>query len=741
MSRLIRYPNERGRTSYFHNGYMYHCEHSRNPRIFRCIKRTSLHCPGKVVVVDEDLNIDETKTKAHHGHDQDLYFLEKLAFKRELFRRCQETREGFMRIFHDMSDEFPRVAVFFQLKSLYSSMYNYRRLNVPPMPENLQQLAEVIGQFDPIVQLYKGHCTDDNGGIALMFMHPEMRGPLSECTALFGDGTFKIRPRNPRDIAQVYTFHLTKNLSGFPAIYFLTNARTADLYKAMLRKMVEVIPSLAHNLTAVSTDFERSIITAVREVFPNARLSGCLFHYKQALRRYWYWKCHIPENFQEILEYAMALAYLPAYDMETGFNVVMGLMNYHNVPNAVRFSNYFRRQWLPLANVVSVYGRRIRTNNICENFHLHAKTYIGVRQGLWLMLERLAKLAKIFVNRYNTAVQSGILFWSWPAELLRANRDLNAMEPTLPEIGVRNYLEFVVRQRRARFLPEYDNDNQDENPPDDEDDNLVAELNHNGIGLNVFIAQDEIAPIQVRIQDLPDDAEHNNPFAPNPRGRGRGRGRAARGARGRGRGTRGGAGGRGRAGGAAAARGARGRVGRGRGRGRAELPPVEADIIEDEQPLAEVDDFELHEDLAVVVREPLGGAGVEALPLPQEPRAVPVQAAVVAVEPPVEENQAERDALLEDRLENFPPGQELLAPLVPVGAVVVEPSGTNGEEGEQDALQDPQVPELETVPSHEAAVDGFPRIENPQAQPENESQIPAQQEDLHTRLKANNKIQ
>uniref|UniRef100_A0ABD2X2H4 FLYWCH-type domain-containing protein n=1 Tax=Trichogramma kaykai TaxID=54128 RepID=A0ABD2X2H4_9HYME len=171
MSRLIRYPNERGRTSYFHNGYMYHCEHSRNPRIFRCIKRTSLHCPGKVVVVDEDLNIDETKTKAHHGHDQDLYFLEKLAFKRELFRRCQETREGFMRIFHDMSDE---------------------RLNVPPMPENLQQLAEVIGQFDPIVQLYKGHCTDDNGGIALMFMHPEMRGPLSECTALFGDGTFKV---------------------------------------------------------------------------------------------------------------------------------------------------------------------------------------------------------------------------------------------------------------------------------------------------------------------------------------------------------------------------------------------------------------------------------------------------------------------------------------------------------------------------------------------------------------------
>ncbi|CAB0033152.1 unnamed protein product, partial [Trichogramma brassicae] len=183
-------------------------------------------------------------------------------------------------------------------KGLSSSLYNYRRLNVPTMPENLHELAERVGQYAPIQKMYIGHCEDTNGGIALMFMHPDMREPLKECTALFGDGTFK------------------------------------------------------------------------------------------ALRRYWYWKCRIPDEFHNILEYAMSLPYLPAENMEAGFNVVMGLMSYHNVPNADRFNTYFRRQWLPLANVVSVYGRRIRTNNICENFHLHAKTFIGVRQGLWLMLGR-----------------------------------------------------------------------------------------------------------------------------------------------------------------------------------------------------------------------------------------------------------------------------------------------------------------------------------------------------------------
>ncbi|KAL7286184.1 hypothetical protein TKK_0008669 [Trichogramma kaykai] len=616
MPRLIRYPGQSKNHSFFYDGFSYHCEWSRNNRVFRCSRRKKFQCPGKVTILDEDLNIDESKTTAHYGHEPDLLFLEKMAFKRELFRRCQETSESLTNIWNNMSLEFPDIAIHYPHKRLSSSMHNYRRLRAPKMPENLRELAERVGQYDPIKNMYIGHCEDANGGIALMFMHSDMREPLKECTALYGDGTFKIRPNNPRDIAQVYTFHLMKNLSGFPAFFFLTNSRTADLYKAMLRQMIQVIPELA-NLKSISTDFERSIITAVREVLPNARLSGCLFHYMQALRRYWYWKCRIPDEFHNILEYAMSLAYLPAENMEAGFNVVMGLMNYHNVPNADRFNTYFRRQWLPLANVVSVYGRRIRTNNICENFHLHARTFIGIRQGLWLMLEKLGKLAELFTIRYKTAVQTGLLYWSWPADLLRANRDLDAMEPTLQEIGVRAYLEFVVRQRRGRFLPEIENDNGDENENYEEDDTLVDELHR--IGLNVFIAQDEtgnefetgsppnqlirLAPVQVRLQDLPDDAELNNPFAPNRSGRGRGRGSvrggaggARRGAGGRG-GNRGAAAGRGGNRGAAAGRGgARGRgVARGTGergaRGRARGARGRAGdvILQDHQPPDAVD--------------------------------------------------------------------------------------------------------------------------------------------------------
>uniref|UniRef100_A0ABD2W2T9 MULE transposase domain-containing protein n=1 Tax=Trichogramma kaykai TaxID=54128 RepID=A0ABD2W2T9_9HYME len=580
-----------------------------------------------------------------------------MEFKRELFRRCQETGDELVSIWNNMTLEFPNVAAHLRYTGVLSSMHKYRRLRAPPVPGNLQELAATIGQYDPIRSLYIGHCEDDNGGIALMFMHAEMREPLMECTALFGDGTFK------------------------------------------------------------------------------------------ALRRYWYWKCHIPENFHNILEYAMALAYLPAERMEEGFNVVMGLMVYNNVPNAQRFNNYFRRQWLPLANVISIHGRRIRTNNVCENFHLHAKTFIGVRQGLWLMLERLGKLANMFVIRYETAVRTGILHWSWPAELLRADRDLMAMEPTLPEIGVRQYLDFVVRQRRGRFLPELENDDENENENDgvvnegdNENDVLFDELNR--IGLNIFIAQDEIgaefeigvppdqrirlAPMQVRIQDLPDDAELHNPFAPNRRGRGRA-GRA-----------------RGRAGGARAraprARAPRARGGAGRGRGRTALPPVQKVPVEEvhqeapvvvvhvEAPVEEVHQEAPEVDVRVEALAEEVRQEIREVDVPEaDPQGLQVPGQGVILEPPVRQELPARQEEL--------PVEDVQVPQEP-GEVVVEPPNVAEIPAEQhnvhrEDIQAPLEPAAEimieqqglgmpAVQNQEDIQEELPHIEEAEIQPINE---------------------
>ena len=35
----------------------------------------------------------------------------------------------------------------------------------------------------------------------------------------------------------------------------------------------------------IGVDFEQAFINALRECFPNAKIIGCLFHWKQAIRR------------------------------------------------------------------------------------------------------------------------------------------------------------------------------------------------------------------------------------------------------------------------------------------------------------------------------------------------------------------------------------------------------------------------------------------------------------------------
>lgn len=85
----------------------------------------------------------------------------------------------------------------------------------------------------------------------------------------------------------------------------------------------------------------------------------------------------------------LAIAYLPPEQFPQGVAVVVSMMNANNIPGADRLQRYFDRFWNRIATVVSVFERPIRTNNICETFHLRALAYIGERLGLWLMLGKI----------------------------------------------------------------------------------------------------------------------------------------------------------------------------------------------------------------------------------------------------------------------------------------------------------------------------------------------------------------
>ena len=70
-------------------------------------------------------------------------------------------------------------------------MYKARRENVPATANSLEGLANTIIYYEPILPFFRGKITAADDSVGLIFMHNSMIEPLSQCTQLYADGTFK----------------------------------------------------------------------------------------------------------------------------------------------------------------------------------------------------------------------------------------------------------------------------------------------------------------------------------------------------------------------------------------------------------------------------------------------------------------------------------------------------------------------------------------------------------------------
>lgn len=103
-----------------------------------------------------------------------------------------------------------------------------------------------------------------------------------------------------------------------PCYYALMTGKTPSCYRTVFRMMEE---DLNHKFDpkTIGVDFESGLYNAIKFCFPNARLIGCLFHWKQAIR-----KKMISMGFRkEVVSYFMLpvkldlLTVLPKDDMKT----------------------------------------------------------------------------------------------------------------------------------------------------------------------------------------------------------------------------------------------------------------------------------------------------------------------------------------------------------------------------------------------------------------------------------------
>jgi len=153
------------------------------------------------------------------------------------------------------------------------------RIEVPP-------LSRVRGQ--PL-NFFQFHLISNNGGgpspqRIIGWAHPHLVALLKYTgTTLFVDGTFRSVPRG---FKQCVIVMVHDRASGFyvPVFFILTTARTSDTYWDVFNLIIQATDQQIEPAEVVC-DFEAGLIGAVQVQFPNADVLGCLFHFKQAVRR------------------------------------------------------------------------------------------------------------------------------------------------------------------------------------------------------------------------------------------------------------------------------------------------------------------------------------------------------------------------------------------------------------------------------------------------------------------------
>ena len=94
-----------------------------------------------------------------------------------------------------------------------------------------------------------------------------------------GDATFRIMLHPFYQCLIVMVFDASLNIN-IPVVWILMTGKTEECYWQAFNWLVSVAKSI--DPSYIGVDFERAFFSQAQLHFPNARLIGCLFHFKQA---------------------------------------------------------------------------------------------------------------------------------------------------------------------------------------------------------------------------------------------------------------------------------------------------------------------------------------------------------------------------------------------------------------------------------------------------------------------------
>jgi hypothetical protein len=97
---------------------------------------------------------------------------------------------------------------------------------------------------------------------------------------LMVDATFKT---SPVPFVQLLNVMVSYCGVAIPILHICMTSKHAGLYEGIMLKIRSICPTLEPRI--IKSDYELGLMKSLQSSFPNATLSGCYFHYSQAVFR------------------------------------------------------------------------------------------------------------------------------------------------------------------------------------------------------------------------------------------------------------------------------------------------------------------------------------------------------------------------------------------------------------------------------------------------------------------------
>ncbi|KAJ8677026.1 hypothetical protein QAD02_012813 [Eretmocerus hayati] len=162
----------------------------------------------------------------------------------------------------------------------------------------------------------------------------------------------------------------------------------------------------------------------------------------------------------ETLEVAWALSFLPGEawgngTQNCGMAVSRRCADAEELPNVTFFVNYIIWQWLPLKNIVSSYGRFVKTTNVIETYHVFANKEYGPHPPIFEFLSSTEEVMEIMMLKYASVRRRNVVPNTRSMNQMQEDKALLAQQNRLKlgRISISDYMLFCVSQRRLQHFP------------------------------------------------------------------------------------------------------------------------------------------------------------------------------------------------------------------------------------------------------------------------------------------------